>query len=68
MKMEETLQQQTKKPSKAVFKAIIFAAFIIGAIFLIRFTPVKNYLDSIIEKKSINNKIPLETNIPLFRM
>jgi hypothetical protein len=27
--MEETLQQQTKKPSKAVFKAIIFAAFII---------------------------------------
>ena len=44
MKMEETLQQPTKKPSKAVFKAIIFAAFIIGAIFLIRFTPVKNYL------------------------
>ena len=42
--MEETLQQPTKKPSKAVFKEIIFAAFIIGAIFLIRFTPVKNYL------------------------
>ncbi|MBW1749035.1 MAG: TVP38/TMEM64 family protein, partial [Deltaproteobacteria bacterium] len=42
--MEETLQQPTKKTSKAVLKAIIFAAFIIGAIFLIRFTPVKNYL------------------------
>jgi len=43
-KMEETLQQPTKKTSKAVLKAIIFAAFIIGAIFFIRFTPVKNYL------------------------
>ncbi len=42
--MEETLQQPTKKTSKAMLKAIIFAAFIIGAIFLIRFTPVKNYL------------------------
>ncbi|MBW2015207.1 MAG: TVP38/TMEM64 family protein, partial [Deltaproteobacteria bacterium] len=42
--MEETLQQPTKKTSKAVLKAIIFAAFIIGAIFFIRFTPVKNYL------------------------
>jgi len=26
----------------------------------------KIYLDSVVEKKSINNKIPLETNIPLF--
>ena len=42
--MEETLQQPTKKSSQAVLKAIIFAAFIIAAIFLIRFTPVKNYL------------------------
>lgn len=42
--MEETLQQSTKKSSKAVFKAIIFALFIVAAIFLIRFTPVKNYL------------------------
>jgi uncharacterized membrane protein YdjX (TVP38/TMEM64 family) len=41
--MEEVLQQP-KKTSKAVLKAIIFAAFIIGTIFLIRFTPVKNYL------------------------
>lgn len=42
--MEETLQQPIKKSSKAVLKAIIFAAFVIAAIFLIRFTPVKNYL------------------------
>jgi len=42
--MEETLEQPTKKTSKPIFKAIVFVAFIIGAIFLIRFTPVKNYL------------------------
>lgn len=42
--MEETLQQPTKKTSKAIFKAIVFVVFIIAAIFLIRFTPVKNYL------------------------
>jgi len=42
--MEETLQQPTKKKSKPIFKAIVFVAFIAGAIFLIRFTPVKNYL------------------------
>lgn len=41
--MEEILQQ-TKKSSKAVYKAIVFAAFIIGAIFLIRYTPIKNFL------------------------
>ena len=42
--MEEILDQPTKKSSKAVVKAVIFAAFLIGAIFLIRSTPVKNYL------------------------
>ena len=42
--MEKTLEQPTKKTSKPIFKAIVFVAFIIGAIFLIRFTPVKNYL------------------------
>ncbi|MES0447871.1 MAG: TVP38/TMEM64 family protein, partial [Desulfobacterales bacterium] len=42
--MEENLQQPTKKISKAVYKAIIFAAFIIGAIILIRYTPIKNFL------------------------
>jgi len=41
--MEETLQQPKNK-SKAAMKAIIFAAFIIGAVFLIRYTPIKNYL------------------------
>ena len=33
-----------KTNSKATIKAIILVAFIVGAIFLIRFTPVKNYL------------------------
>jgi uncharacterized membrane protein YdjX (TVP38/TMEM64 family) len=42
--MEETLEQPTKKTSKPIFKAIVFVTFIIGAIFLIRFTPIKNYL------------------------
>jgi uncharacterized membrane protein YdjX (TVP38/TMEM64 family) len=42
--MEKTILQPAKKPSNAVFKAIIFAAFVIAAIFSIRFTPVKNYL------------------------
>ncbi len=41
--MEETLQQPKNK-SKAVIKAIIFASFIIGAVFLIHYTPIKNYL------------------------
>lgn len=41
--MEETFQEP-KKTSKAAVKAIIFAAFIIGAICLIRYTPIKNYL------------------------
>ena len=42
--MEETLQQPTKKTSKGVVKAMFFIVFIIAAILLIRFTPVKNYL------------------------
>lgn len=42
--MEEIMQQPTQKKSRPIFKAIVFAAFIIVAIFLIRFTPVKNYL------------------------
>jgi uncharacterized membrane protein YdjX (TVP38/TMEM64 family) len=41
--VEKTIQQPTKKNSKPVLKAIVFVLFIIGAIFLIRFTPVKNY-------------------------
>jgi uncharacterized membrane protein YdjX (TVP38/TMEM64 family) len=42
--MEETSQQPRKKTSKAVVKAIVFVVFIIAAILLIRFTPVKAYL------------------------
>ena len=42
--MVETLQQPTKKTSKAVVKAMAFVVFIIAAILLIRFTPVKTYL------------------------
>lgn len=38
------MQQPTKKTSKAVVKAMFFVVFIIAAILLIRFTPVKNYL------------------------
>ena len=36
-------QPQNKRP-KAVIKVIILAVFIIGAVLLIRFTPIKNYL------------------------
>jgi len=42
--MEETFQQPTKKTSKAVIKAVVFALFIVCAIYFFRFTPVKNYL------------------------
>ena len=42
--MEETFRKPDQKISKAAFKAIIFAVFIIVAIFLIRYTPIKNYL------------------------
>jgi len=42
--MEETFKQPAKKTSKPILKAIAFAAFIVAAILLIRFTPVKNYL------------------------
>jgi uncharacterized membrane protein YdjX (TVP38/TMEM64 family) len=40
------LQQPAKKTSKAVAKAMVFGVFIIAAILLIRFTPVKNYLNA----------------------
>ena len=42
--MEMGKEQPKKNRPKAVLKAIIFVIFIIGAICLIRFTPVKNYL------------------------
>jgi uncharacterized membrane protein YdjX (TVP38/TMEM64 family) len=41
---EITLPQPVKKTTKAVVKAMFFVAFIITAILIIRFTPVKHYL------------------------
>ncbi len=38
------MQQPAKKTAKAMVKAMVFIVFIIAAILLIRFTPVKNYL------------------------
>ncbi len=42
--MEDATKQPTNTRSKALVKAGIFIAFIVLAIFLIRFTPIKNYL------------------------
>jgi uncharacterized membrane protein YdjX (TVP38/TMEM64 family) len=38
------LEQPAKKTAKAMVKAMIFVVFIVAAILVIRFTPVKNYL------------------------
>jgi len=42
--MEVATQKTVKSRNKAILKAGIFLVFIILAIFLIRFTPIKNYL------------------------
>ncbi len=42
--MQENGQVPTGSRSKAIVKALILAAFIVGAIVLVRFTPVKGYL------------------------
>jgi uncharacterized membrane protein YdjX (TVP38/TMEM64 family) len=42
--MEEVMQQTINSRKKAVIKALILVAFIIGAILLVRLTPVKQYL------------------------
>jgi uncharacterized membrane protein YdjX (TVP38/TMEM64 family) len=42
--MEETIQQQGVGRKRSVIKALVFLAFIVGAIYLVRFTPVKDYL------------------------
>ncbi|TET92474.1 MAG: TVP38/TMEM64 family protein [Desulfobacteraceae bacterium] len=44
--MELATQQTVKSRSRAILKAGIFLAFIILAISLIRFTPIKNYLSA----------------------
>jgi uncharacterized membrane protein YdjX (TVP38/TMEM64 family) len=43
-KMEEVIRQPRANRKKAMIKALIFIAFIIGAIALVRFTPIKGYL------------------------
>ena len=42
--MEEALEKSSKKSRKALLKALIFIAFIIVAIFLVRFTGLTNLL------------------------
>lgn len=42
--MQEVKQQTVNRRKKAALKALILAAFIIGAILLVRLTPVKDYL------------------------
>jgi uncharacterized membrane protein YdjX (TVP38/TMEM64 family) len=42
--MQENGREPTGSRSKAIAKALILAAFIVGAIVLVRFTPVKGYL------------------------
>jgi len=42
--MEDVMQQTVSSRKKAAIKALILAAFIIGAILLVRFTPVKQFL------------------------
>ena len=44
--MQESGREPTGSGSKAIAKALILAAFIVGAIVLVRFTPVKGYLTS----------------------
>ena len=41
--MEQTINVNAKK-NKAILKAIVFLAFVVAAITVVRFTPVKNYL------------------------
>lgn len=44
--MDAVESSPAQKPSKAKFKAIILGLFVIGAIVLVRFTPVKDYLSA----------------------
>jgi uncharacterized membrane protein YdjX (TVP38/TMEM64 family) len=42
--MEDTLQQPTKRSTKAMVKVGLLVVFIIAAVYMIRFTPIRNYL------------------------
>jgi uncharacterized membrane protein YdjX (TVP38/TMEM64 family) len=44
--MEEVIQPAVSNRKKAVLKALILLAFIVGAILLVRFTPVRQYLSA----------------------
>ena len=43
--MEEVIQQPSKSRKVAMIKASIFLLFIVLAIYVIRFTPVKDYFN-----------------------
>ena len=42
--MEQSPTQASTKRPQNIIKALILVAFIIGAVFLVRYTPIKNYL------------------------
>lgn len=44
--MEEAIQPAVNNRKKAILKALILLTFIVGAILLVRFTPVKQYLNA----------------------
>ena len=44
--MESTEKQTSGSRGKAIVKAAILAAFVVGAIILVRYTPVKDYLNT----------------------
>lgn len=44
--MEAAIEQPIKSRKKGLIKALILLAFIIGAIYVIKFTPIKGYLTS----------------------
>jgi len=52
--MEETIQPAVNNRKKAIIKALILLAFIIGAILLVRFTPLKHYLSADVLGRYLN--------------
>ena len=52
--MEETIQPAVNNRKKAIIKALILMAFIIGAILLVRFTPLKHYLSADVLGRYLN--------------
>ena len=52
--MEETIQPAVNNRKTAIIKALILLAFIIGAILLVRFTPLKHYLSADVLGRYLN--------------